>query len=70
MRDVDVPVRVFVEIEIIIAEHIQPGHHQQDPEEALVRGQTFQTVAARQDERDSTLLLLHRSRNTRRRNTD
>lgn len=42
MRDADVPVQVFVEIETIIAEHIQPGHHQQDPEEALVRGQTFQ----------------------------
>jgi hypothetical protein len=34
MRDVDVLTQVFVEIETILAEHIQPGH-QQDPEAAI-----------------------------------
>ena len=36
MRDVDVLIQVFVEIEMILAEHIQPGH-QQDPE-AVIEG--------------------------------
>jgi hypothetical protein len=34
MRDVDVLIQVFVEIETILAEHIQTGHRQ-DPAEAI-----------------------------------
>jgi hypothetical protein len=34
MRDVDVLMKVFVEIETILGEHIQPGHRQ-DPAAAI-----------------------------------
>jgi hypothetical protein len=34
MKDVDILIQVFVEIETILAEHIQPGH-QQDPASAI-----------------------------------